>query len=51
MVVHFDNATSNTAKRTIDYLRANRLMRAPHPALSPDLAPSDFYPFGKLKWL
>jgi hypothetical protein len=25
------------------------LTRAPHPAFSPDLAPSDFYLFGKLK--
>jgi hypothetical protein len=33
----------------VDYLRANGLMRAPHPAFSPDLAPSDFCLFGKLK--
>jgi hypothetical protein len=31
MVIHFDNATPCTAKFTIDYLRANRLTRAPHP--------------------
>jgi histone-lysine N-methyltransferase SETMAR len=49
MVVHFDNATSHSAKCTIDYLMANRLTRAPYPAFSPDLAPSDFSVFGKLK--
>jgi histone-lysine N-methyltransferase SETMAR len=49
MVMHFDNTTLYTTKCTIDYLRANRLTRAPHPAFSPDLAPSDFYLFGKLK--
>jgi histone-lysine N-methyltransferase SETMAR len=49
MVVHFDNATPHTAKCTIDYLRANRLTRARHPAFSPDVAPSDFSLFAKLK--
>jgi hypothetical protein len=48
-VLHFDHATPHTAKCTIDYLRADRLTRAPRPAFSPDLAPSDFYLFGKLK--
>jgi histone-lysine N-methyltransferase SETMAR len=49
MVLHFDNATSHTAKCTINYLRVNRLTRGPHPAFSPDLAPSDFHLFGKLE--
>jgi hypothetical protein len=49
MMVHFDNAIQHTAKGTIDYLRANRWTRAPPPAFSPDLAPSRFYLFGKLK--
>jgi hypothetical protein len=47
--LHFENATPHTAKRTIDYLRANQLTRAPHPAFLPEMAPSDFYLFGKLK--
>jgi hypothetical protein len=33
----------------VDYLRANGLTPAPHPAFSPDLEPSDFCLFGKLK--
>jgi histone-lysine N-methyltransferase SETMAR len=49
MVVHFDSATPHTAKYMIDYLKASRLTRASRPAFSPDLAPSDFYLFGKLK--
>jgi hypothetical protein len=49
MMVHFDSATTHTAKCMIDCLRTNLLMRAPHPALSPDLAPWGFYLFGKLK--
>jgi hypothetical protein len=49
MVVHFDNATLRAAKCMIGHLRANRLARAPHPAFSPDLAPSYFYLFGKLE--
>jgi histone-lysine N-methyltransferase SETMAR len=51
MVLHFDNATSHTSKCTIVDLRANRLTRVPHPAFSPDMAPSDFYRFGKLKMM
>jgi hypothetical protein len=48
-MMHFDNATPHTAKCTIDHLRANRLARGSHPAFSPDLTPSDFSVFGKLK--
>jgi hypothetical protein len=49
MVVHFDNATSHTAKCTIDHLKADRLTQAPRPAFSLDLVLSDFNLFGKLK--
>jgi hypothetical protein len=49
MMVHFDNATPNTVKCTIDYLRANPFAREPHPAFSPDVMPLDFQLFGKLK--
>jgi hypothetical protein len=48
-VLHFDNTDPHTANRTSDYLRANQLTLAPHLAFSPDLAPSDFYLFAKLK--
>jgi hypothetical protein len=49
MMLYFDNAITHPAKCTIDYLRENRLARAPYPTFPPDLAPLDFYLFGKLK--
>jgi hypothetical protein len=30
-------------------MQQHRMKRAPHPPFSPDLAPSDFYLFGKVK--
>jgi hypothetical protein len=32
-------------------MEQNSMQRAPHQAYSPDLAPSDFYPFGDVKQL
>jgi hypothetical protein len=32
-------------------MEQNSMQRAPHPAYSPDLAPSDFYLFGDVKQL
>jgi hypothetical protein len=49
MVLRFDNATPHTSKCTSDYLEVNWLTLRPHPASSPDLAPSDCHLFGKLK--
>jgi transposase len=49
MAMHFDNATPRTAKCTIDYLRANRLIWAPYPVFSLDLASLEFYLLGRLK--
>jgi hypothetical protein len=34
---------------TQPFLERNAMKRAPHPAYSPDLAPSDFYLFGYVK--
>jgi hypothetical protein len=48
-VLHFDNASSYTARCTIRYLNRNHLVRALHPPFSPDLASSDFYLFGKVR--
>ena len=47
--VHMDNAASHRAKSIVQRLRDHSLTRLPHPAYSPDLAPSDFYLFGHLK--
>jgi histone-lysine N-methyltransferase SETMAR len=49
LVLHFDNASPHTSTATQEFLHAHRMKRAPHPPFSPDLAPSDFYLFGKLK--
>jgi histone-lysine N-methyltransferase SETMAR len=49
ILLHFDNATPHTAGETLGFLKSHRMKRAPHPAFSPDLAPSDFYLFGKIK--
>jgi histone-lysine N-methyltransferase SETMAR len=49
LVLHFDNASSHTATATQEFLQPHRMKRASHPPFSPDLAPSDFYLFGKLK--
>jgi hypothetical protein len=46
---NFDNATPHTARETLGFLKSHRMKRAPHPAFSTDLAPSDFYLFGKIK--
>jgi hypothetical protein len=32
-----------------DYIGLNQMKQAPHPPDSPDLAPSDFFPFGYVK--
>ena len=47
--IHFDKARSHKAKKVDDYLAQKKFTVPPHPAYSPDLAPSDFYLFGKLK--
>jgi histone-lysine N-methyltransferase SETMAR len=49
IVLHSDNATSQTAGEALGFLKSHRVKTAPHPAFSPDLAPSDFYLFGKIK--
>jgi transposase len=49
LVVHMDNATPHRAKLTKSCFKTLRLREADHPSYSPDLAPSEFYLFGKLK--
>jgi hypothetical protein len=44
-----DNARSHTAARTLDTLRKLKWEVMEHSAHSPDLAPFDFHPFGRLK--
>lgn len=49
ILLHHDNASSHTAKRTIDYLATSNVELLGHPPYSPDLAPCDFYLFPKIK--
>jgi transposase len=49
LTIHMDNASPHRSKQTTDFLSSLRLISAPHPPHSPDLAPSDFYLFGKVK--
>jgi hypothetical protein len=49
MVLHFDNASRHTARSIIKDMNRNHLVQGPHPSFSPNLSPSDFYLFGKVK--
>ena len=49
VILHHDNARPHTARATIDAIAAKGWTVLPHPAYSPDLAPSDFHLFGPLK--
>jgi histone-lysine N-methyltransferase SETMAR len=51
LTIYMDNATPHRSKQTTDFLSSLPLISAPHPPYSPDLAPSDFYLFGKVKHL
>jgi histone-lysine N-methyltransferase SETMAR len=44
-----DNARPHTAMRTVAAIKKLQWTVLPHPPYSPDLAPSDFHLFGKLK--
>ena len=44
-----DNASVHTCKVAMDAVERNRYELIPHPANSPDLAPSDFFLFPNLK--
>jgi hypothetical protein len=51
LIGHVDNARPHTAKMTLQFMEQNSMQRAPRPAYSPDLSPSDFYLFGYVKQL
>jgi hypothetical protein len=51
LIMHADNARHHIAKITSQFMEENSMQKAPHPAHSPDLAPSDFYLFGYVKQL
>jgi hypothetical protein len=49
LVVHVDNASAHNARVTQNFFEHSLLKRLPHPLYSPDISPSDFYLFGKVK--
>jgi len=48
-LLHHDNAPAHAALLTRRVLTDNNMAVVPHPPYSPDLAPSDFFLFTKLK--
>jgi histone-lysine N-methyltransferase SETMAR len=49
VLLQHDNARPHTARATAKKITDLRLECIPHPAHSPDLAPSDYHVFGPLK--
>jgi len=47
--LHWDNARPHISTETTSLLVAKGVHLLPHPPYSPDVAPSDFYLFGKIK--
>jgi transposase len=48
-LIHLDNARPHNSGLSRECLEATKAKRMPHPAYSPDLAPSDFFLFGYVK--
>ena len=48
-IVHMDNAPVHKARVTQKFIESSSIYMPRHPPYSPDIAPSDFYLFGKLK--
>ena len=48
-ILHHDNAPAHTALSVRKFLATKQLTVLEHPAYSPDLAPSDFFLFSKIK--
>jgi transposase len=49
LFIHWDNASSHTAKTVKVAVDKTRMKILPQPPYSPDLAPSDFFLFGYVK--
>jgi hypothetical protein len=44
--MHADNSPCHAAYVVLDFVSQRKVRFAPHPLYSPDIAPSDFFPFG-----
>lgn len=49
VILHHDNASSHTARKTIAFLEDNNVEILDHPPYSPDLSPNDFFTFPRIK--
>jgi transposase len=49
LAVHIDNASAHNARVAKNFFEHNPLERFPGPPYSPDISPSDFDHFGKVK--
>lgn len=49
VILHQDNASSHTARRTKDFLDQENVELMSHPPYSPDLSPNDFFTFPRIK--
>jgi transposase len=49
LVVHIDNASARNVRVTQNFFEHNPLKRLPQPPYSPDISPSDFSLFEKVK--
>ena len=47
--IHWDNGKPHVSEKTSATLQHLGLKKLPHPPYSPDIAPSDFYLFGRIK--
>jgi histone-lysine N-methyltransferase SETMAR len=47
-IIYFDRASPHNSRRSRECLRSYWATRLQHPAYSPDLAPNDFFLFGRL---
>jgi hypothetical protein len=47
--VHLDNCRVHFSKVTEEFFNDNQIVHVPHPPYSPDLVPSDFWLFGRIK--
>lgn len=51
LILHWDNARPHISRETTETLNGLGFKTLAHPPYSPDLAPSDFFLFGTLKWM
>jgi histone-lysine N-methyltransferase SETMAR len=47
--VHLDNCRVHFSKVTDEFFNENQIVHVPHPYYSPELVPSDFWLFGRIK--